>query len=361
MPKTLPLGRPVRVGVLGVGQVFELTSRAYDDCPDAELVALCDTDPERLAERGRRWPDAALYTDLDAFLAHDLDLVEVLLPTPMHADIAEKVLRAGHHLALQKPITHTLEEADRIIALAEQTGAVVRVMEDQIFFPPLVALKEVVDSGQLGKPVGLHLKMVVTGLGGWDVKTDGWKWLLQQAQGGKGIAVFDDGWHKFAIAMWLLGPVKRVMAWIGATDVGGGYTFDAPTHVMWEHENGVRGILDITFAPGTFLRSDYYTGDERVEVTCELGFARVNHISARGLALPALEVYRDGELRGDHKLPDGLHDGFIAAGHAFAHHLRTGEGAPSLTLRQARDVLAFMLAIYESSERDAPVNVADIG
>lgn len=350
--------RKVRVGAVGLGQIFELTSPAYRDDPDAELVALCDLDPDRLALRATQWPNAAAFADLDALLDSDVDMVEVLVPSPAHAAVACQVLAAGKHLALQKPVAHTLEEVDRIIAARDAAGVAVRVMEDQIFFPPLVALRDVVRSGEIGDPVGLHLKMVATGLGGWDVNYGSWEWLLKQAQDGRGILVFDDGWHKFAIAHWLFGPVRRVMAWIGNTELAPGFGMDAPTTVMWDHVGGVRGVLDISFAPQTYVRSDYYSGDERVEVTGTLGFARVNRISARGIDQPALEVYRDGELRSVHTLADGLDAGFLAASRAFAQHLRSGEGEPSLSLEQAREVLAFQLSVYDSSARDAPVFLA---
>lgn len=353
-----PVGsRKVRVGAVGLGQIFELTAPVYRDNPDAELVALCDVDAQRLARRAAQWPAATAFDDLDALLGSDVDVVEVLVPSPMHADVACRVLAAGKHLALQKPVAHTLAEVDRIIAARDAAGVTARVMEDQVFFPPLVALREVVRSGEIGDPVGLHLKMVATGLGGWDVSTGSWEWLLAQAREGLGILVFDDGWHKFAIAHWLFGPVGKVMAWVGTTELAPGFGIDAPTTVMWDHVGGVRGVLDISFAPQTYLRSDYYSGDERVEVTGTLGFARVNRISARGIDQPALEVYRDGELRSVHTLADRLDAGFLAAGRAFVEHLRTGEGRPSLTLEQAREVLEFQLAVYESSRRDAPVTL----
>ena len=64
----LPLGRPARVGIIGLGQVYELTVLGYRNNPDAEIVALCDRDAERLAARGAEWPAAARHVDYEAFL-----------------------------------------------------------------------------------------------------------------------------------------------------------------------------------------------------------------------------------------------------------------------------------------------------
>ena len=74
-------------------------------------------------------------------------------------------------------------------------------------------------------------------------------------------------------------------------------TIDAPTTIVWEHDSGIRGVWDITLAIDMYLRSDYYTNDERWEVTGRKGYARVNRCTGRGIQQPSLEIYADGEMR----------------------------------------------------------------
>ena len=143
-------------------------------------------------------------------------------------------------------------------------------------------LKAVVESGDIGEVAGYHVKMVGSGNGGWDVPWSSFEYQLEQIKLGRGIMVFDDGWHKLSTALWLFGPVREVRAWIGVTSFGSGIDIDAPAMISWEHENGVRGVWDITLAPDLYLRSDYYTNDERWEVTGTKGYARVNRIMAAG-------------------------------------------------------------------------------
>ena len=95
---------------------------------------------------------------------------------------------------------------------------------------------------------------------------------------------------------------------------------------MWEHENGVRGVWDITLAPDMYLRSDYYTNDERWEVTGRRGYARVNRCTGRGIQQPSLEVYADGEMRSYHALDDDWASSFRDSGRHWLRWLRTGEG-----------------------------------
>jgi len=348
----------VRVGILGLGQIFKLNGAAYIGNDDAEVVALCDLDVTKLDAAAEKFPDAERFTDIDAFLAADVDLVEILVPSPLHCSITTKVLSAGCHVNLQKPMASSLEEADRMIAAARASGAVLRVMEDYLFFEPLQKMKEIVESGEIGNPVGFHMKMTGTGKGGWDVPVETWIWQLEQHKQGLGILVFDDGWHKFAVARWMFGAVRDVMAWIGETPVGGGFSMDAPTTVMWNHTSGLRGVLDITLGIDTFMRSDYYSSDERFEVTGTRGFARVNHCTSYGLQAPALEVYRDGEVRAFHALDDDWGSSFRKQTAQYLRWLRTGEGELLLDDSTTREVLEFLFAAVESSRENRPVAIS---
>ena len=111
------------------------------------------------------------------------------------------------------------------------------------------------------------------------------------------MLVFDHGWHQLAVAVWLFGPIRRIFGWIGETELAPGFALDAPATLVWEHHDGLRGVLDLTLAPDTFFRSDYYTCDERVEVTGQRGSVRCNRISSSGRQEPSVEVYREGEVR----------------------------------------------------------------
>jgi predicted dehydrogenase len=223
-------------------------------------------------------------------------------------------------------------------------------MENYLFYEPLRQLKEVVSSGSLGAVAGYHMKMVGSGRGGWDVPSSSYEWQFVQMRNGRGILVFDDGWHKLATALWLFGPVREVRAWIGATEVIPTIEVDAPTTILWEHESGVRGVWDITLASDMYLRSDYYTNDERWEVTCRNGYARVNRCTGRGIQQPSLEVYRDGEMRSYHALDDDWASSFRDSGRHWLRWLRTGEGPLLWSAEEAVQVLRFALAAYASSE-----------
>ena len=364
MPRTptpLPVvDRPIRFAVVGLGQISELVLPTYAQRADIDVVGLCDRDPERLARWQGVFPQARATTELDELCSVDADVVDVLVPTPQHADVATAVLDAGYHVQLQKPLARDLEGADRVLAAAERSGASLRVMEDYVFYPPLVRLRDLVADGSIGSPAGIHMKIVATGRGGWDVPMSSYRWQFEQARDGRGMLVFDHGWHQLAVADWLFGPVTRIFGWVGATEVAPeaapGLTIDAPATLVWEHATGVRGVLDITFAPETYFRSDYYTGDERIEVTGTAGSVRLTRISAKGIQEPAIVLYRDGATLHFHDLDDSLADGFAASTAHAVDWLRTGAD-PVMDGPTAHRVLRTLLGALESSERGVPIDL----
>jgi predicted dehydrogenase len=348
-----PFDRPVRAAIVGLGRVYDLNARGYVGNPDVEVVALVDPSAERRLQRQGDWPNATTFSSIDELAASGLalDAVELLVPIVLHEEGAITCLNAGWHVNLQKPFANDLASAQRILDGATRNQRVLRVMENYLFYEPLVKLKETLSSGVIGEVSSYHVKMVASGRGGWDVPGDTYEWQFQQAQRGRGVLLFDDGWHKLSTALWLFGPVKEVRAWVGATEVVPGITVDAPTTLVWEHENGVRGVWDITLAVDMYLRSDYYTNDERWEVTGRRGFARVNRCTARGIQQPSFEVYVEGEMRAQHALDDDWASSFRDSGRHWLRWLRTGDGPLLWSANEALEVLRFALAAYESSEK----------
>jgi predicted dehydrogenase len=348
-----PIDRPVRAAFVGLGRIYDLNVRGYLDNDDVQVVAIVDPSQDRRAQRQVDWPEARAFGSVNELAASGLgvDAVEVLLPIAVHEQGVTQCLNEGWHVNLQKPFANDLPSARRMISTARLNGRQLRVMENYLFYEPLRKLKEVVDSGELGPVSGYHLKMVASGRGGWEVPGDTYEWQFDQARRGRGILLFDDGWHKLSTAIWLFGPIREVRAWVGATEIVPGLEMDAPTTVLWEHANGIRGVWDITLAVDMYLRSDYYTNDERWEVTGRRGFARVNRCTSRGIQQPSFEIYVDGEMRSHHALDDDWASSFRDSGRYWLRWLRCGEGPLLWDAENAMEILRVALGAYESSAR----------
>ena len=96
----------VRIGIIGVGTIGSVHATNYEKVENAEVVALCDILPDRLAEKAKTHNVAKTYADFNDLLADpEIDAVSVCTPNDMHAPIAIAALKAGKHVMLEKPMT----------------------------------------------------------------------------------------------------------------------------------------------------------------------------------------------------------------------------------------------------------------
>jgi predicted dehydrogenase len=141
----------VRVGVVGLGYWGPNLARNLDGEPGVELRWLCDASAEVLERVGARFPHARRTGHLDDLLAdEELDAIVLATPVPTHAPLAVRVLEAGKHCFVEKPLADSVEGAEEAVAAAERAGKTLMVGHLLEYHPGLGKLKELVDSGELG-------------------------------------------------------------------------------------------------------------------------------------------------------------------------------------------------------------------
>ncbi|MFZ3168817.1 MAG: UDP-N-acetylglucosamine 3-dehydrogenase [Candidatus Methanoperedens sp.] len=149
----------MRVAVIGGGAMGQHHIRIYREMKDVELVGICDTDRDRaisLAKTNNTTP----YFDHNELLKQDLDAVSVVVPTTFHSRVALDVINSGTHLLVEKPIADTLKNADTMINAAHDAKVKLMVGHIERFNPAVSKLKEIVDSGMLGKIVSISSRRV---------------------------------------------------------------------------------------------------------------------------------------------------------------------------------------------------------
>src|SRR6266496_2188754 len=132
----------LRTAVIGVGHLGAQHARIHAALAReglSEFKAICDLDESRARAVATQW-DAETRTDWHTLIGK-VDAVSLAVPTESHADIASKLLEAGIHVLVEKPISRTLDEADRMIASARKGGALLQVGHAERFSPALVALR----------------------------------------------------------------------------------------------------------------------------------------------------------------------------------------------------------------------------
>ena len=134
--------KPVKVGVIGIGNMGWNHARVLSLLRDAELVGVADPDAARGAlateQFGCRW--FADYNDLIA----EVEAVCIAVPTLLHHPVGMACLKAGVHVLIEKPIAANEQEAGELIAAAEQAGRLLQVGHIERFNPAFRELLNVV-------------------------------------------------------------------------------------------------------------------------------------------------------------------------------------------------------------------------
>ena len=116
-----------------------------------ELAYCCDADSLRLKDARRRYPEAGATESLDDLLAADIDAVAVATPVSTHNVIATRALEAGKDCFVEKPLAQSVPDAQRLASLAENGGRVLMAGHLLEYHPGVVALGELIESGELGE------------------------------------------------------------------------------------------------------------------------------------------------------------------------------------------------------------------
>jgi predicted dehydrogenase len=198
--------KKIGYAVLGLG-IGMAHAEAVAASTNAELVALCDLDEQRLQKAATLYPTAKLYTDASALFADpDVDVVSICLPSAMHADFAVQAMEAGKHVLVEKPVDVTCERAAKIEEARLRTGKRCGVVFQNRFNVDMYPIKEAVEGGRLGDLV----------LGTFAVKwyreqryydRGGWRGTWAMDGGG---SLINQSSHTVDLMQWLMGEAESV-------------------------------------------------------------------------------------------------------------------------------------------------------
>jgi predicted dehydrogenase len=229
----------LQVGVVGFGYWGPNVARNFQEAPGTRLVAISDLRPERLAQARDRFPEARVTPDFRELLVDpEVDAVVVATPVSTHYSLALAALQAGKHVLVEKPLARTSQQARELIDTAERLGRTLMVDHTFVYTGAVQKIKELVDSGQLGRLYYYDSVRINLGLFQHDISV-----------------IWDLAVHDLAIMDYVLDRVPRAAAAIGVAHIPGrpvnmGYLtcfFDddliAHLHVNWLAPVKVRRTL----------------------------------------------------------------------------------------------------------------------
>jgi predicted dehydrogenase len=326
---------PIACAVVGVGMIGREHAKILATLPEFDLVACCDTDE---SARAGVPGGVAFHADLDDLLdTEGLEAVFVCVPQHLHRAVTEPALRRGLAVFCEKPMAHSLEDADAMIRAAADSGAPLAIGHTLRFDPGYISVHDSVAADEIGTIAHMAAR-----------------WVAPQFEGriisGRTTVPQEMMIHDIDIMRWLAGPVMRV------------YAEASPLQVVGPGPDAA--VATLTFTSGAVAVLDHswigpdeagLRGDHQLSVFGTHGALFVDSRSTpvsvygrHGHKMPNLTYYSH---------PVGVPYGALPTeDRCFARCVRTGEEWP-VTLADARAALECAVAIEQSIATGLPVKI----
>lgn len=192
----------LKVALVGVGGISGAHIPAWESMDDAELVAICDIRPERM----EKYPDKRRYTDFDEMLENEnVDILDICLPTFLHADFAVKAMEKGINVICEKPISLNREDVNRVYSTAKKNNVCFMVAQVLRFWPEYEVVKNIYDSGKYGKLLSASMHRL-SGIPKWS-----WDdWMRDEKR--SGLVPFDLHIHDLDFIVYAFGKPEKCTA-----------------------------------------------------------------------------------------------------------------------------------------------------
>jgi predicted dehydrogenase len=328
--------RKVNVAVVGLGFMGVTHIKSYQQIPDARIIAVCDA--VRLPVNGVlagvsgniSSPDAIdlgkdiqTYKDLDDLLANrEVELVDLCVPTPLHAPQAIAALKSGKHVICEKPLARTSAIARDIVRAAKSAKGFFMPAMCMRFWPGWAWLRELVADKTYGKALTARFRRVSA--------PPGWSRASYFKGGDSGGALLDLHIHDTDFVQFVFGRPSSVFS-TGLSRFSG-----AIDHVVTQYQ--VRGGTTV-YAEGSWLLASGFN----MSYTVMFERATLDFESARGA--DALRLDEEGKPSRFIK-PDGV-DGYVGE---LTHMIQSIQSGKRPTVVTAQDALS-AVEICEAEEK----------
>jgi UDP-N-acetylglucosamine 3-dehydrogenase len=233
----------VRVAVIGLGTMGRHHVRVLDQMDEVALVGVADSSAAALARATQR-RDYHGYTNFREMLIRERpDLVIVVVPTSLHREVALAAMQSGAHVLIEKPIASTLAEARQLVATSKRHNRRIAIGHIERFNPAIVALKQRLDEGQLGRVFRLHARRMSP---------------FPARISDVGV-VIDLATHEIDIARYLLGTEPTRIFAEASQRIHTGY--EDMVAALLRFEDGVVAQLDVNWLTPTKIRELTVTGE----------------------------------------------------------------------------------------------------
>ena len=335
----------MRFAIVGTGVISAFHIQALQSMDEVEVAAVCDVVEEKAKKQGEKF-NVAWTTNYDEMLLNpEIDVIDVVVPSGLHADIGIKAAKAGKHVIVEKPIDVTLEKADALISACKNAGVTLAVISQMRFYDSVQKLYEVINSGKLGEIIqgDAYVK--------WFrseeyYRSGGWRGTRELDGGG---AYMNQGVHFVDMLLSIMGPAKSVIGKVktAARDI----EVEDLGMAMIEFQSGAYGVIQASTA--------MYPGlPARIEIHGTKGT-----LIFEGDDIKLIEIEGEEPYRMEAGSKDGASNPLDIDVTPYVREFEDVLGAikekrePRVSGPEARKALELILAIYKSSELKKEVSL----
>jgi predicted dehydrogenase len=154
----------LKIGLIGLGYWGPNLARVLNQSLRCEFTACCDLDSGKIEKITRQYPNLRGFTRVEDLLDSDVDAVVIATPISTHHELASQALQWGKHVFVEKPLADSSEKSKELVELAQTLDRTLMTGHTFVYSPPVVRVKELIDSGELGSLQYLSFSRVNLGL-----------------------------------------------------------------------------------------------------------------------------------------------------------------------------------------------------
>ena len=239
---------PVRIAVVGLGYWGPNLARNLQELPEAELIAVCDSDERSRTKLSRRYPALRQEADFEALLEDDsLEAVAIATPVGTHYPLALRALEAGKHVFVEKPLAGSAAEGVHLVDTARDRGLTIVPGHTFLYSPSVNLIREQIRLGAIGTPHFVSMSRVNLGLHQNDVSV-----------------VWDLGSHDFSILRYWLDENPVAVSAVARSCVIPGR--DDVAFINLEYASGTIAHVELSWLAPSKLRRTTIVGSEKMIV-----------------------------------------------------------------------------------------------
>ncbi len=336
-------------GIIGAGNVSKVHAKAIQEIENARLVAISGKNIDKVRDLASAFEIEHIYTDYHEMLKReDIDIVCILTPNGLHAEIGMAAAKTQKHIIVEKPIDICLESTDALIRTCRAEKVKLGVISQHRFDTSTEVLKKAVDQGKLGKLVlgDAHIKWFRS-----QAYYDSGAWRGTWEMDGGGVLI-NQGIHTIDLLLHMMGDVETVYGHCSMLGHERIDVEDVATAAL-RFKNGALGTIigSTCIFPGL---------PARLEIHGTQGSARIE-----GDQLVLFEVTEEGnqpiqkEIMGETGASDPMAIDYKSHKRQIVDMIEAIEEdrEPLVNGEEGKKALELILAIYESAKTGKPINL----